>query len=200
MSTLKKPLLVLAALFGLVVLITPWTTIRYRLSVEVETPEGVKNGSGVNMAGYSAEPEMFGARPFHHGVWRGEAIPVDLGARGTFYVLLTGRSATTGQPDAGYTQSQMLVQTLAPDIWQRNLSASTVFRLCFLSGSADVPHKLIPFLVRFRDEKDPKTVEAVDPATLPPVSGQALRSSACGSRPYGAACFHSTCLASRVPG
>jgi hypothetical protein len=166
MRSYKTPFLILAALFGLWLLIAPWTTLRYRLTFEVETPEGLKTGSGVNMAGYSAEPAMFGANPFHWGVWKGEAIPVDLGNRGTFYALLIGRDEITGAPDAGRNQAEMVGRTLVPEAWTGNQSGGTVGKLYFASGKADVPASLIPFLVRFRDEKDPKTVEAVDRSNL----------------------------------
>ena len=65
----------MAVIAGLGAVLVPWATVRYRLTFEVETPEGFKTGSGVNMAGFSAEPEMFGARGFHSGVWKGEAVP-----------------------------------------------------------------------------------------------------------------------------
>jgi hypothetical protein len=166
MSASKRVFLVLAALYGLWIFFVPWTTLRYRLTFEVETPEGLKTGSGVNMAGYSAEPQMFGAKPFHWGVWKGEAVAVDLGSRGTFFALLIGRNETTGAPETGRNQAEMVGRALVPDAWTGNQSGGTIGKLFFASGTANVPVKLMPFLVRFRDEKDPKTVEAVDPANL----------------------------------
>jgi hypothetical protein len=175
MRAIKYVMLGLAALFGLWVLIAPWTTLRYRLTFEVETPEGVKTGSGVNMAGYSAEPAMFGTNPFHWGVWKGEAIPVDLGSRGTFYALLIGRNETTGAPETSRDQAEMAGRILVPEAWTGNQSGGTVGKLYFASGKADVPASLIPFLVRFRDEKVPKTVEAVDRSNLAASFGPGVR-------------------------
>lgn len=67
--------------------------IRYRLSIEIDTPDGLRKGSGV--WGYSMAPN-FDAPPFSL-LWyfspriEGEAIPIDLGNGGMIYMVLGGR-------------------------------------------------------------------------------------------------------------
>lgn len=101
---------------------------------------------------------------------------MDLGPRGTFYALLVGRNETTGQPEQGRDPSILFLQTLAPHLWGHPVSRrQTIYELMFLNAKAEVPAKLIPFLVRYRDEKDPKTVEAVDPGNLAASFGEGVR-------------------------
>lgn len=65
--------------------------IRYRITVTVETPEGIKTGSAVREAARYKEPSIL---PDQGGVFynitRGEAVVVDLGQRGVLFVLLGG--------------------------------------------------------------------------------------------------------------
>lgn len=66
-------------------------TIRYKMTVTVETPEGIKTGSAVREAVRHTEPSIFpeqgGAT---YGLAKGEAISINLGNRGYFFVLLGG--------------------------------------------------------------------------------------------------------------
>ena len=67
------------------------------------------------------------------------------------------------------------IKTLAPHLWVKACERSKIFELMLLKAKAEVPLKHIPFLVRFRDEKDPKTVEAVDPSNLAASFGVGVR-------------------------
>ncbi len=65
-------------------------TIRYRMTVVVDTPEGVKTGTAVREAGAYSEmrilPQQGGT---HYNVTEGEAIPIDLGKRGFLFSAIT---------------------------------------------------------------------------------------------------------------
>ena len=64
------------------------TTIRYRLTLEVDTPEGVRTGSGVIEVKYVKLGQTLGASAEWKAEVRGEAVTVDLGERGTLFALL----------------------------------------------------------------------------------------------------------------
>ena len=166
-----------AVLLALFYLAFPLALVKYRLTIEVETPEGVKTGTSVGRLHYAVIPQLLGARDCSASdVVRAEAVAVDLGERGTMYALLVGRDATSGAPAPGIDMSAIFVKTLAPHLWAgKSCSRSKIYELMFLSAKAEVPAQYIPFLVRFRDEKDPKTVEAVDPDNLTASFGDGVR-------------------------
>ena len=69
---------------------------RYRLSIEVDTPEGVKRGSGVLKVGAAISYSITGKHL--GGGTNGESVAVDLGPRGLFFALLK-REARSGRLD-----------------------------------------------------------------------------------------------------
>lgn len=139
----------------------PSFTLRYRLSIDVETPEGVRSGSGVVEIWHRNQPQFLGQNPVVTRV-RGEAVVVDLGQRGTLFALLTGRmpDGSPGQP----TPLKMVLETLLPgqlNPWQLKTRYES-----FQGKPKGVEHGHIPFLVHFRDLGDPLTIETVDPENL----------------------------------
>jgi hypothetical protein len=174
---MKRMLIWLAIIAGLAVayfIAYPFTLLSYRLTFEVETPEGLKTGSGVIRLAFHQEPWLMQPSCGAQGVSRGEAVTVDLGPRGTFYALLIGRT-NANEPDQGLSPARMLSKTLAPQIWEmKPCDNAQIFTLMFLDAKANVPSRLIPFLVRFRDEKDPSTIEAVDPENLAASFGEGV--------------------------
>ncbi|MEZ0226754.1 MAG: hypothetical protein ACAH83_19510 [Alphaproteobacteria bacterium] len=127
---------------------------RYRMTVTVETPEGLKTGSAVREVSYqkgiALTPEMLP----NIGL-KGEAIVVDLGKYGVLFALLTG--AVHG-PDYG------------SDIIFNVLPAKGV-----KSGRDRIPPKgeivrltpaQYPLFVRFGDLNDPKSLEGVTRAEM----------------------------------
>lgn len=164
---MKKALAILAfVVVGAVLawhVLYPHVVLHYRLTIEVATPEGVRTGSGVLAAYYRREPELFGARGGVTGTV-GEAVAVDLGARGVLFALLTSRTMQ-GTP-GGYEPPGMLIMTLAPELLEVSPSAQKTRRVGRITGKAEVPRQYLPFLVRFADLDDPKSVAAVDPDDL----------------------------------
>jgi hypothetical protein len=134
---------------------------RYRMTVEVETPEGLKTGSSV------IEVKTSGGGLDNSGgiasKVRGAAVAVDLGARGTLFALLSGH----GERDraAGIAPTALIPDR--PDrrgtaeAWANNLRAMKMRR-----NPAELPASYYPTMVRFRSIDDPKTVQDVDPANL----------------------------------
>lgn len=70
-------------------------TWRYKMTIEVDTPEGVKVGSAVREVINEITPyPMDEQRPWRNRIRvKGEAVVVSLGGRGTFFALLDGDDA-----------------------------------------------------------------------------------------------------------
>ena len=145
---------------------------RYRMTVTVETPEGIKTGSAVREVQAYREPEIFPQQPGGHASIRGEAIAVDLGERG----ILFGLYEQPDNPD--YSYQIMLDMFPMPDE-KYGGGGLTVKGINYYShlqtGKADLPISKLPLLVRFRDIRDPKTVEQVDPRNLTASFGEGVR-------------------------
>lgn len=142
---------------------------RYRLTVEVETPEGLRSGSGVieveqRMGRSSMNPA--GRKILRRA--RGEAVAVDLPDGRTLYVLL--------RSDGNIDWATYVMQMLAPDIegepWEEAFD-----NVLLIEGEVELPRtrpteehlderSAYPILVTFGDESDPTTVERVDPDNL----------------------------------
>ena len=149
---------------------------RYRLTLEVETPEGVKTGSSVRLVSAAAEPQITPEAHPHARV-TGEAVVVDLGNRGVLFALISSPTSV----DYGHqivfdlfpfvhdvTFESGRTQTMTGS---GELTAEGIRFYASLAGTAagalrNVPVAKLPILVRFRDITDPKTVEIVDPNDL----------------------------------
>lgn len=165
---------------------------RYRVTVEINTPEGLKSGSTVieiSRPGYDCP------------TWKGQATVIDLGARGKVFALLRSNSDdwSSGVNWALYTMGEAYYDSLSdaerndPDQLSvgkqyRKMMATkdTIFILPrhfmhnpitgFRHNPGDTP-SAYPMLVRFRDLGDPNSVEKIDPDNMAAAlgSGVALR-------------------------
>ena len=125
----------------------PSATIRYRITVNVETPEGIKSGSAVRELRVSRFPSPSpDARGFSAKL-TGEAVVVDLGSKGKIFSLLD-------YPSAYITIAESFSRNLGRDdiLFFRNLKPGTKVAVP-LSGQHEI--------VYFSDLSDPKTVQAV---------------------------------------
>ncbi|MEQ1718116.1 MAG: hypothetical protein ABL907_19415 [Hyphomicrobium sp.] len=132
---------------------------RYKVVLEVETPEGIKSGYNVvELSEYTVKFPHAGVR----GSTIGESLYLDLGSgRSPLVTLLTRRKGSAIQP-------------FAPDLnklyggkyeWfgDRNPGLEAMIRY---RGARELSIADLPELVTFSDPKDPKTVAAVDPNNL----------------------------------
>lgn len=131
-------------------------TYRYKLTVEVETPQGLRTGYAVREMTYSKQavrlPDMAGVV----ATQRGEAVVVDLPGGQTLFALLSMN---------GYETLQAAFGDDAPATLDAAEADGRVVELKPKPGS--IPEQSgYPMLVRFRDLADPKSVEQVDPADL----------------------------------
>jgi len=155
---------------------------RYLLSIEVETPEGLRTGSTiVEVRAHTQSP------PFPvvvRGI-EGEAAVVDLGRRGQFYALLRSPQS----PD----WAKNLFAKLRPDYLHHGSTPNARETTKVNAISADRQTYVLqpapadpveaekskasqyPLLVRFRDAKRFETLETVDPANLAATFGEGVR-------------------------
>lgn len=127
-------------------------TWRYKITVEVETPEGIKTGSAVHeLSGSDSSikildlPEVGNSPEF-----RGEAVVVDMGKRGVVFAIL---------PTDPY---YMFYRTFYED----RGGATTIEGIKFFNSlekglKKDLGTKDYPQFVMFKDIDDPKTVTLV---------------------------------------
>jgi hypothetical protein len=147
------------------ILLFPVYTSRFRLSVEVETPQGLKSGSSVIETTIRdvkvGLPEM---RGLSYGA-RGEAVFVDLGQGRHVIALLTFGAHGQDQDRL----NGLVWAALAPGKrgnWREQFK---------LTGSGDLPPDSLPTLVTFADVNDPTTARVVQPQEFESVFGPGIR-------------------------
>jgi hypothetical protein len=132
------------------------------MTVEVETPRGLKTGAGVmEVSAYHTLALTSEEKPGGGGL-KGEAVVVDLPGRPLFVLLK--------RPDAMGSLAAAVTLALAPDAKVGGLDAyiDAVRKLGGWSAhaKADLPREDWPLMVRFKDINDPKSVEKVDPDAI----------------------------------
>jgi hypothetical protein len=160
---------------------TPTRRFRERLTIYVDTPDGLVSGSSVTEHSVRFQDGWLGGLASHQviGGSRGEATAVDLGHRGLLLALLAndptrdhGPTKHGGAP-GGYEYvvfKQLNDQARnaagagngASDRW----IAAFIDSLNQAKPSGDVPFGILGLFVRFRDINDPMTIERVDPSDL----------------------------------
>lgn len=133
-------------------------TWRYRLTVEVETPEGIKTGSAVReVTDKDSNITLFDLPDVASGPdIKGEAVVVDLGDRGKLFVLISWDSYKELYSAFPYKNGGG--QSTVPGIKFYN-SLKTGMK-------GEVKGKAIPKMVTFEDINDPMSVKAVNPESL----------------------------------
>lgn len=153
---------------------------RYRLTVEVETPEGLKTGSSViqveqSLGGAASAGGLAGGQIYYKV--RGEAVAVDLPGGRTLFALL--RSSNDVEWAA------RVMQMLAPKI-QGEPWAESFDNVLMIKGAVEVPRmwpgnatlsmrSAYPMLVTFGDIADPTSVELVDPNDMVTTFGEGVK-------------------------
>jgi hypothetical protein len=123
---------------------------KYRLAVEVETPEGVKSAAGV----LSVHPDRGYSR---HGstLTKGDAVWVDLGSGRNLALLLAQLD------DRGLELDGM--NFVALRAFNAAGRKTTFNAMNQMTGTAPVTGALIPVLAAFSDANDPATMRVVKP-------------------------------------
>ena len=134
---------------------------KYRLTVEVETPEGLKSAKGV----MAVHPDRGYSRS-GHTTTKGDAVLVDLGGGKNLVALLAHRDNTVDLDGMNY------VALRAYKAAGQNVSFNEMSRM---TGAVPVAGALIPILVSFTDLSNPATARTVPPDNLAAVLGQGFR-------------------------
>lgn len=157
----------------------PSDHLRQKITVEVETPAGLRSGSSV-VETEVRKGKSWGDASGTTFKLEGEAVAVDLPGGRTLFALLRGSGDTQG--DAAAYQTRLLYEALnagAEASVPVEVAGLTVMQARAAAKSAGVkltlPEKLYPMLVTFADNSDPKSVERVAPGNLSAMFGPGLR-------------------------
>lgn len=145
-----------AALLGGCGLLGLSHTYRYKMTVEVETPQGLTSGSAVREIVYTKQAIKLPDMAAVTATQRGEAVVVDLPNRKVLFALLSTN---------GYETLQAAFGDDSPATLDAARSDGRVVELRPKPNS--IPGQSgYPLMVTFRDIADPASVERVDPANL----------------------------------
>lgn len=135
-------------------------TYRYELTVEVDTPEGVRTGSSVIEVRSVVRTGLPG--PEQGGTYRyvaGEAVAVDLPNGETLFAVLTGNGTST------FFSPEYIVEMVSRDHFSkkfgRRMSANDAQLIAKLADTrlkAELPAKQMPAFVIFDDLSRPSSV------------------------------------------
>src|ERR1700716_2410859 len=134
---------------------------KYRLTVEVETPDGIKSASGV-MAVHPDRSYSRGGQTRTNG----DAVFVDLGGGKNLLALLAHIDQSVEFDGTNY------VALRAYNVAGRKVSFNDMTRM---TGAVPLTGALIPVLVTFISPDDPATARAVPPADLEAALGNGFR-------------------------
>lgn len=137
-------------------------SFRYKMTVSVDTPEGIKTGSAVREVTVTIRPvPMDKRRPWRSSISvKGEAVIVDLGQRGLLFSLLDG-------DDAHY-----IIFKTFPYSKGGTTPEGAAYYAQLKAGPSVI--KQIPTMVTFKDIRDPKSVMAVDRTNLAATFGAGI--------------------------
>ena len=148
----------------------PSETMRYRMTVVVDTPSGERSGSSVIEAGISQGPSLLPGMTGISYKMKGEAVAVELPDGRVMFALLTpeiGRDPTEYQVylfERAVKHDPALAAQFGPvvlDDWRQFWPAVRRRKLSITLRRADYP-----MLVTFADLNDPASVKRIDPNDL----------------------------------
>lgn len=135
---------------------------KYRLTVEVETPDGIKSASGV----MAVTPDRGYSRKGHTAT-SGDALFIDLGSGKNLVTLLAHLDHTLDLDGMNY----VALRAYGSSSGQR-VSFNEMSRI---RGVVPVTGELIPVLAAFADPADPSTMRTVPPDNIASVLGNGFR-------------------------
>lgn len=168
-------LLLLGAVGACHFLLYPTYTYRYRLTLEVEMPDGaVRTGSSVvEVSSWRVPPWSLPPGAVRLAT-TGEATPIDLGEGRLLVALLTGQFPYR----AGWGEKEptgLLTRVYGVLYEWTDGRNPGLERLTRQRGPREIGPGDLPRLVTFADPADPRSVEAVDPNDLAKTFGAGVR-------------------------
>lgn len=129
---------------------------RYKMTVTVETPEGIRSGSAVReVSNAISNPGLDCPECGNAPSIEGEAVVVDLGQRGVLFALLRGN------PWLGEDYAKGVVFHIFPYSGGYSTVEGIRHYSTLKEGKATLKPYQYPMLVTFTDRDDPKSVKAV---------------------------------------
>jgi len=144
---------------------------RFKMTVDVETPEGLKTGSSVYEVETTGSRDLVAGGKGSRFMFRGEAVAVDLPDGRTLFALLS-TLAMSGL-DVLPVSSMVAMDPNFDYDWMA--STKRIASGDGIKSSAEVPAGYYPLLVTFTDIDDPSSVQRVDPANLAASFGPGIR-------------------------
>lgn len=155
------------ALVGGCGLVFPSDRLRQKMTVEVDTPEGVRSGSAVVETEVRQGKRWGDSSGTRFGL-RGEAVAVDLPGDQTLFALLRGVDAASA--DATTYQTRLIFDALLEsDRTNEPIRIDGLDLMAVRKEAKDarlrleLPRTTYPLFVRFRAVDNPSSVERVDP-------------------------------------
>lgn len=145
----------------------PTYTYRYRLTISVDTPAGVRASSGVIESSYTYEPQLVPGMIGFRTEARGDAIFLNLGDGRNVVALLTSHAFSLG---AAYPQTVVLKRLKIP-----NDQPTQVAALQWRNDIWTLNREEYPALVTFADPADMTTGRVVSPDEFEIVFGSGFR-------------------------
>lgn len=135
---------------------------RYKMTVSVETPEGLKTGSAVREVSVKFEPRPgYKPQPYHVTTKvKGEAVVVDLGERGVLFALI--------DPD-----DYRFIFEAFPGPPGLTLEGAEFYSGLPVGKEGKALSKL-PWLVTFLDRSEPKTITAITKDNITDIFGEGV--------------------------
>lgn len=141
-------------------------THRFRMTVEVETPNGIKTGSSVLQSSYSVSPSWVPQTGTLNSSLRGEAVFMDLGEGKNVVALLAG-----GAHGEQYFGADLAARALGRDRNESGVRGGWFKEAPSWTGSAELTGELKPTIVSFADPVKPETARVISPYQLDPGIG-----------------------------
>ena len=141
------------------------STYRFRMTVEVDTPQGLKSGSSVMEVNATKQVLITSeTHPISAGL-KGEAVVVDLPG-GPIFALLTIRGDSGPLLFNVVTDALNPLPTKTPSTEDYMRQTNELAAMSEGARTAELPRDNWPMMIRFRNLNDPRTLERVDPATI----------------------------------
>jgi hypothetical protein len=164
------------------VLLRPSAELRYRLTVEVDTPSGLKTGFSVIAVRVVKNPDWL--TPEGRGTrtsFRGEAVAVDVAPGKTLFALLRTASGLSGAADYPWFAFRDLLHGAKDRLDSIRTMQQWKGRAIPITGTEELHAdnqikqvSVLPMLVAFTDIKDARSVVAVEPNALNTAFGSGM--------------------------
>ena len=139
----------------------PQATWRYKITITVDTPEGIKTGSAVRETYAMRGLSLLTGTGGRARTLKGEAVVVDLGQRGVLFAPLD------------VNDYRIVFEVFAGSA--RGLTAQGIRYYKNLKDvRSEIPKELYPRLVKFDDLNDPSSVKKVNPNNLAASFGRGI--------------------------